>query len=218
MNEIPSSNFILERVRSGGVEWNEGKFLLLGMKAWISAVFSEVFLQRLLEEKAGYHTTQDLFYNHGQFQAREGVRIFNKRFGYPQTFAEISSLLDLHLGQFQVTGTGNYEWIVKDIVNKEFIIKGASPFAEEYVLHFSAEKRAVDHFIRGLMVGFISEIVGEDLYCFEAGCVAHGKSHCTFIIKEKSKFDDLSEEWKWQKIGQEFDLHKELFPLKKPLI
>ena len=218
MNKIPSSDFLLERLRCGGVEWNDGKFLLLGMKAWISAAFSQVFLQRLLEEKVGVNLIRDLLYSHGQFQAREGVRIFNKRFGYPQNFAEISSLLDLHLGQFQITGTGKYEWVLKDIANKEFVIKGNSPFAEEYSTYFTAENRNVDHFIRGLMAGFISEVLGEDLYCFESTCVAHGKPNCTFVVKKKEKFEHSSEEWKRQDVQQEIDLPKELSPLREPLI
>jgi len=218
MDKIPSSDFLLERLRCGGVEWSDGKFILLGMKAWISAAFSQVFLQRLLEEKVGYHIIQDLLYSHGQFQAREGVRIFNKRFGYPKTFAEISSLLDLHLGQFQVTGTGKYEWVVKDIANKEFVIKGISPFAEEYSSYFTAENRNVDHFIRGLMAGFISETLGEELFCFESSCVAHGKTHCTFVVKQKEKFERTSEDWKRQEIKKEYNLHHELSSLRDILM
>ncbi len=218
MEKIPTPDFILERIRRGGADWKDGEFLLMGMKAWINAAFSQVFLQRLLEEKTDLHTIQELLYAHGQFQAREGVRIFNKRFGYPQTFSEISSLLDLHLGQFQVTGTGKYEWIVKDPANKEFIVKGKSPLAEEYAAYFTAEKRPVDHFIRGLMAGFVSETLGVELYCFESGCVAHGKPHCTFVIKEKQKFDHTAEEWKLQEIKNPVDLLKELSPSKEPLL
>lgn len=218
MDKIPTPSFILERVRSGGVDWNEGKFLLLGMKAWISATFSQIFLQRLLEEKVDFSTVQDLLYAHGQFQAREGVRIFNKRFGYPKTFSEMSSLLDLHLGQFQVTGTGKYEWVLKDLANKEFVVKGNSPLAEEYAVYFAAGKKPVDHFLRGLMVGFISETLGTELYCFESGCIAHGKQQCTFVIKEKHKFDAASEEWKQQEIRKEIDLLKDLSPLRGPLL
>lgn len=218
MEKIPTPEFLLERVRSGGVSWDEGKFMLLCMKAWINAAFSQVFLQRLLEEKIDLSTVQDLLYAHGQFQAREGVRIFNKRFGYPQTFSEISSLLDLHLGQFQLTGTGKYEWVLKDIANREFIIKGNSPLAEEYAVFFASAKRPVDHFVRGLIAGFISETLGVEVYCFESGCIAHGKTHCTFVIKEKHKFDTASEEWKQQEIKKEIDLRKDLSPRRDPLL
>lgn len=218
MDKIPSLSFILDRVRQGGVEWKEGKFFLLGMNAWISAAFSCVFLQRLLEEKVDLQQIQQLYYAHGQFQAREGVRIFNKRFGYPKTFSERAALLDLHLGQFTVTGTGQYQWVLKDMQNKEFIVSGISPLAEEYGKYFSTDRRPIDHFIRGLMAGFISETIGEELYCFESTCIAHGKPQCTFIIKEKKKYDPSAPGWKEQEVEENLNLLRELYPHKEPLL
>src|SRR3989338_5337481 len=147
---IPSTSFLLDRIRHGGVEWKEGKFLLLGMQACIGAYFSNVFFQRFLEKEFGHKEAMRLLYSHGKFQAREGVRIFNRRFGLKRTFADIEKGLHVHIGQFQFIGMGAFEWVVKDIKNKGFVIKGASTTAEEYASYFSAKERSIDHFHRGL--------------------------------------------------------------------
>jgi len=218
MKHHPTPLFILERIKRGqGIKWEEGKFFLLGMKGMIGASFSTIFLQRLLEEKIGYEKIMSLYYAHGKFQGQEGVRIFNKRFGYPRSFKELDQLLDVHIGQFQFTGTGKFEWAVKDIKNKKFIVKGKSPIAEEYALYFKTDNKFIDHFHRGLMAGFISEVLGEDLYCLETSCVAHGKEYCTFLIKKEKEFNHKSKDWKIQKIDK-IDLLSSLNPKKKPLI
>jgi hypothetical protein len=217
--KIPTIGFILDRVRKGqGADWQEGRFLLMGMKGVVNAAYSQAFLQRLLEHKVGREKLMELSYAHGKFQAQEGVRIFNKRFGYGKSFSEVTQLLDVHLGQFQLVGAGKFEWVVKDIKNKKFIAKGRSNAAEEYVLYFSTEGKCVDHFVRGLMAGFISETVGKNLYCVKTACVANGKPECTFVIQEKSKFDQKSAMYEDQRVDDQLDLLKELSPKQDPLL
>ena len=215
---LPSTSFLLDRIRHGGVEWKDGRFFLLGMRAAIGAYFSNVFLQKLLEEEIGRKKTMQLFYSHGKFQAEEGVRIFSKRFGLGRTFEDIDKGLNIHIGQFQFTGTGMFEWVVKDIKRKYFVVRGISPLAEEYALYFHSKGKCIDHFHRGLMAGFIGETIGEEMFCVEEECVAHGKPHCTFIIKKKKGFDRKSKAWKDQQFGKEIDILASLSPKRAPIV
>jgi predicted hydrocarbon binding protein len=215
---IPSTSFLLDRIRHGGVEWRDGKFFVLGMRGMIGASFSIVYLQRLLEKEIGHKRTMQLYYSHGKFQAKEGVRIFNKRFGFAKTFSDIEKALNIHIGQFQFTGTGKFEWLKKDLKKKQFVVRGVSPVAEEYSLYFSPLNEFIDHFHRGLMAGFIGETLGEEMYCIEEGCVAHGKPYCTFAVRKKQDFDQTSPTWKAQDIKEEIDLLSHLPSKREPLL
>jgi hypothetical protein len=183
---------LLEKViRFRALQWKDGKLFLFNVPGVLSQVYVIAYQQRLLENQVGIKRASNILYNGGKFQARQGAKLFNKRFGYAHTFIDKKKLLYFNLEQSSLTGFGGLKWIRLDFDKNIFIMTGKSALAEEYLRFFGLQKNSVDHWIRGCAAAMIGEVVTKDkkMLCIETKCLAKGNPYCEFIIKPIENWD-----------------------------
>ena len=70
------------------MKFKDGKLFLWGMPAILNATYVTIYFWRLLENQFGVKNTTKVLYNVGKFQATQGVRIINERFGHVKTIKD----------------------------------------------------------------------------------------------------------------------------------
>lgn len=186
--KLPSE--LLQKVlRFKALQHKEGRLKLWGIPAFLSPAYVFVYQQEMLIKKVGYKKAMDIMYLTGKFQARQAFRMISKRFGYAKTIPDKKKLLDFEIGQGIVAGHGPFKCVHADFKDKTFIIKGISVMAEEYKRFYTAKKRFIDHFLRGLIVAFVEEVSEEKMMCIEKKCISRGNQFCEFVIKPVDKWD-----------------------------
>lgn len=204
---------LLQKVlRFKSMEHKDGKFLLWGTPCLISPLNVTVFLFKFLGENYGFDTAKECMYFTGKFQAKLGIYIINKRFGYAKTILDKRRLLEFNTTQTEVLGLGQWHWKRMGLgTDNIFIVYGISPFAEMYKRLFGMSKDVVDYFHMGIAAGGIEATVTEKMVCIEETCVAKGDSYCQFITKPIDQWDRNDKLVKQNKfLFEKSDLDKKL--------
>lgn len=192
---------ILQRVaRFKAMEHKDGKFFIWNVPGLISQLYSVVYLQRNLEKECGLDKTMNALYSMGFFQAENGVKIINEKFGYAKTISDKKKLIEFNSGQAEMVGSGKMKLVRVDFQNNLFIIKMKSNIALEYKKFFGLQKNSVDHFVRGALSGLISPIIEKETLCIETKCVAMGNPFCEFVSKPLDDWDKNDPLFKSQKV------------------
>lgn len=181
---------ILQRVLAfKALQHKEGKVLLWGIPGVLSPVYSNVFLQRLMEKELGIKKTQSIFYILGNFHSRQTFKMISERFGYAQSIPDKKKLMIFQAGQAEMAGLGPWEWIRIDLDNVFFVAKGSSAFAEEYKRFFGVQNNPVDYIMRGHVNAFAETATNKKLFSVETRCIASGQPYCEIVTKPIEKWD-----------------------------
>jgi predicted hydrocarbon binding protein len=184
-----TSNFLQKVIGFRALKWKDGKLIIWNVPGFLSQLYTVVYQQRLMENQFGTRNTMETFYNTGKFQARKGVEMFNKRFGFSQKIQDIEKLLEFNIGQSEFVGLGRFQWVKLDFENEIFICVGKSSFAEEYKKFFGIQKGAVDHLIRGCATASIEAVLNKKMLGIETNCVGEGKPFCQIVVRPIEKWD-----------------------------
>ena len=167
----------------------EGRLSLWGVPANLIPVYSNVFLQRLIEKELGQKKAASINYAMGKFVSYQTFKMVSERFGYAKTIQDRARLLKFNSGQGEMTGLGTYEWKKIDMENNDYMIRGTSTFSQEYRRFFGVQKKPVDHFIRGCLEAYVETASGKGgMFCIETMCLAAGNKQCEFLIRKKDAF------------------------------
>ena len=95
--------------------------------------------------------------------------------------------LEILKDYFIASGWGNIQTIDLELEAKRaMILVENSPFATALK---GKQQNPVDTFLRGILAGIFSKMLGEDIDCVETECAAQNSERCNFIIKPKTEFD-----------------------------
>ena len=181
---------LLEKVmRFRAIQHKDGKVLLHGIPVLLALFSSNAYQQRLLEHLYGKKAACEVIYGIGKFQAGQGTKIINKRFGYADKIKDIKKIMEFNLNQTEVVGAGKLKWIKVDFDNQIFIVKGDSTFAREYKKLFGLTSYPVDYFLGGCIAGGLEVVLNKKMFCDEIKCIAQGDPTCIFIIRPVEKWD-----------------------------
>ncbi|MFH1682506.1 MAG: 4-vinyl reductase [Candidatus Woesearchaeota archaeon] len=199
------------------IKYDNGKCLLWGIPAVFSPNYVKVYDQGLMEKQFGVGKAMEFNHAIGKLQGIQGTKFIVDRFGYAETIKDKQKLLEFISGQTEMVGIGKFEWVRMDFKSNHFIIKGTSPFAEEYQRFFGQQKAPVDYFLRGLFCGGIEAFVKEKLLCVETQCMSQGKKECEFVIKPIKDWDMKDPKVKAQLVKDLADF-KKLGSKKEPYV
>lgn len=183
------------------LQYKKGKLLLWSIPAILTPVYSNVFLQRLMEKELGTKKTQSIFYALGNFQSKQTFQMISERFGYAKSVNDKKKLLIFNTGQAEMAGLGIWEWIKIDLDNNILIAKGKSSFAEEYKKFFGLSP-PVDYIMRGHANAFAEETTGKKMFTVETMCIANGKPYCEIVCKPIESWDKNDALFKEQSIEE----------------
>lgn len=108
---------------------------------------------------------------------------FNLYFGTTDKKKEINFIVEY----LTYSGWGNVQIIDLEMEAKRaIIVVENSPFATALK---GKTALPTDEFLRGLLAGVFSKILGEDIDCVESECAAQNHEKCKFILKPKTEFD-----------------------------
>ena len=104
--------------------------------------------------------------------------------------------------QSDMVGAGRVEIVRQDFVGHHFVFKfEVSPIAEEIVRYYGLQKKAVDHYERGVMAGFVKAVDDDtrEYVAIETRCAAKGDQYCEVVVKEASAWSrkdaTVREQW-----------------------
>jgi len=185
-----ASGSILERImRFNALKWKNGQLLLFNMPMILGACQNEMYKHEMIRLNQGYEVLRDTLYESGSFQGRYAYKLLTKKFGFAKTITSKSKFLDFFITQSEFTGHGPFKWTKKDFTNNEFAGYGTPTYGKVYKECIGKSKDPVDDQIRGVASALISELVGKDIIGIETECIAKGSKVCSFIFKERKKWD-----------------------------
>jgi len=198
---------LLEKViRFKALQHKQGKVLLHGIPVLLTLYFICIYLQKLLEKLYGKIPAASILHHLGYTQAKQGIKLINKRFGYAITITDKRKLLEFHEGQAEIIGLGRFKISKFDFDKNIFILRGTSTLACEYLKFFGLQKYPVDHFLRGGLVAAIESLTNKKMFCYESKCIAKGNPFCEFVIRPIKAWN--KKELKEQKIKELPDMEK----------
>ncbi len=151
----------------GGLFYQEVRYLLIRPEVLVTL---QKGIEKELPDKARFLLFQSGF---------QGGNLSGKR------YKEVFHLTDHEIIQFMIDmgtqiGWGRFELKKFDLKNHNLIVKVYhSPFAEAY----GVSNTPVCHFIRGVLSGLTSVIMGREDEVEEMLCLAKGDLHCEFKLK-----------------------------------
>lgn len=182
-------NAIVQKVaRWQALKYKNDNLVLWDTPCILTPIQMEAYKNLICSKELGINY-KVLQYLTAKLQAKTGVNIVNKQFGYAETLQDKKRLLDFNLGQFEMLGLGKVEIVKNNFENLEFIFKADSTYAHEYAAMTGQQKESVDITMAGMFAGCLGEICGQDLFCLEKKCVAKGDTSCEFVIKLTKNWD-----------------------------
>lgn len=172
------NGFLDKYIFTGGLKYVHYNFFLMG----IPFAMVPVGLLVSLAEKGDRHFDKEIYYSFKHSM----TEILNKEFGVNfKVEGEKGVLLVEDL--FSGFGWGAVKQVDLDKEKKRaIIVVNNSPVA----LKFSEPPGApVDHFLRGIFAGIMTDYFETNVECVETKCMAINHSVCEFVIKPKSEFD-----------------------------
>ncbi|MFZ5955866.1 MAG: V4R domain-containing protein [Nanoarchaeota archaeon] len=167
---------------------SEGSLLLWNTSVIISPVQVNLIKTKLYEEFSETESNK-IEYFVGKIQAKTGMQIINKKFGYAKTISDKKKLVIFNNGQFELLGQGRFKIVKQDVKTGTVVTKTKSQYAREYKTLFGVQKKSVDYFMAGLWAGTIEQIYGKTSACIETQCIAKGDEECEFLIKSIENFN-----------------------------
>ena len=175
------------------IKFAEGRVLFHRIPMIIFPAYSVALLTKLLEKVP---QGQDILYELG---LQQGFRCANQSHQY---WGYKKQILETLMQQSDMVGTGRVEIVRQDFVGHHFIFKfEVSPIAEEIVRYYGLQKKAVDHYERGVMAGFVKAVDGDtrEYVAIETRCAAKGDQYCEVVVKEASAWSrkdaTVREQW-----------------------
>ena len=178
------SSFLQRIVINKEIKFKDGGLFLMNSPAYMFSLNALVIAQDMLSKELGEKGRFVLFKMMEAQTTMAGKMMLN-RFGFPKEKA-----LKLQLGHGEMIGGGRTQLVKADFKNNHFIVKVDSTFAKEYLNTFGQQKTAIDTMTCGAFTGLFRTLTGnKNLICIETNCIASGKPHCEFVIKDKKLFN-----------------------------
>lgn len=163
---------------------DKGQLVLLGVPSYLFALNSLVTFQKMLEDAHGKTGLSYMYYLLG-YQTGMGAKIMKNRLGMAKEKA-----MQMHMGQSEMVGAGNIEFVRMDMKANHFVLRSESSFAKEYLHAFGQQKEPVDWMFKGGITYLLNEYLErDDMVCIETSCIAQGKQYCEFLAKPAKDFD-----------------------------
>jgi hypothetical protein len=186
---IKENPLLSQLLRQKAIQWKNGRVTLWGLNFTFSAIFSQVYLQRVMETQLEPKEAMKLLYWQGKFQCIQGISITDKKHGYAKKLQEKVERLKLLTDQSEITGLGTFQWVRIDFEKEVFVLKGDSTFAREYKLFVGQQDHTIDYHLRGQVAGIIEYFLEKEVLCVQTKCIAKGDKFCEYVVKPLSEWD-----------------------------
>lgn len=165
------------------IKFADGRVLFHRIPMIIFPAYSIAHLTMLLDRMP---KGQSILYEMGLQQGFKCANQSHQYWGYKK------KILETLMQQSDMVGTGRVEIVRQDFAGGHFVFKFVvSPIAEDIVRYYGLQKRAMDHYERGILAGFVKAVAGDtrEYVAIETRCVARGDQYCEVVVRESSAWD-----------------------------
>ena len=161
----------------GLLKSDEGKLLLGESRAILMTEQAYVFLLQVIHEQAP-QIVRYAFYDMGYRTGQQLMDTLSARAESPE------QALRLFVETYRQAGYGDIEVVSLDLAKPEAVLRGTDLFESGLAAKAGIyrSKRAVDHYSRGMLAGFLSVLVGKEVVCEEMACEFRGDPACEFVV------------------------------------
>jgi predicted hydrocarbon binding protein len=161
----------------GLLKSDDGKLLLGSARVIVMTERAYVFLLRVIHEQAPQIVRYAL-YDMGYRTGTQLMEALQSRAESPE------QAFRYFVETYRQAGYGDIEVVSLALSRPEAILRGRNLFeaglAGEAGIYRS--KRAVDHYSRGMLAGFLSVLAGKEVVCEEMACQYRGDAACEFVV------------------------------------
>jgi predicted hydrocarbon binding protein len=161
----------------GVLKSDAGELLLGSARVILMTEQAYVFLLKAIHEQAP-QIVKHAFYDMGYRTGEQLIETLKTQATDPDR-----AFRDL-VETYRRAGYGNLEVVSLDLAKPEAVLRGTNLFEAGLAgkAGIYRSERAVDHYSRGILAGFVSGLVGKEVVCEEMACQFRGDAECEFVV------------------------------------